>query len=76
MKIKNLSGRNTSCLAPHGCGGERFMVPAGATLEIDDALYEKCSKAAESLIKAGILSKVATKKEEVAKKAVEKSKGK
>jgi len=76
MKIKNISQRNISCLAPHGNAGKRFMVPAGSTLEIDDELYGLCSKAAEALIKAGVLVVVPTKKEEVAKKAVEKAKGK
>jgi len=77
MNIKNVSNRNVSCLAQHSKNGgmpERFMVPAGATLNVDDDLYGRCEGAAESLIKAGILEKVATKKEEVAAKAVEKSK--
>jgi hypothetical protein len=77
MNIKNTSNRNTSCLAPHSKSGgmcDRFMVPAGSTLNVDDELYAKCEKAADALIKAGIFEKVATKKEEVAAKAVEKSK--
>lgn len=70
MFIKNKSTRNVSCLAPHSANGGqplRFMVPAGSTLEVEDELYGKCEKAANALIKAGVLElpkedAVATKK--------------
>ena len=65
MKIKNLSQRNVSALGAHRKSGgmpSRILIPAGASLEVEDELYKTCSQAVESLIEAGVLKLVIPKK--------------
>lgn len=78
MYIKNLSNRNVSCCAAYNVGRKipaRITVPAGATLEVDDAMAEKCKTAINALIEADVLKitkkPVAPKKKEAPKEEAE-----
>lgn len=66
MKIKNLSNRNQGITVPNKAikdnqgntgfqKGDVITFPAGATLEIDDALYKSIQKDVVSLAIEGIL---------------------
>ena len=59
MKIKNNSERNVSVRATHptnGSEGLRILLPATATLELDDLDYDKVSSELQLLVEADVLT--------------------
>ena len=59
MKIKNNTERNVSVRAPHptnGSEGLRILIPATASLELDDVDFAKVSGELQLLVDADVLT--------------------